>query len=83
MIPMNVSKWIKDIIASDKSLSMPIMTHPGIELLGKKVLDAVIDGEVHFQAIRALKERFPKVWHVLLLWHPDCRSRSFRGINSV
>lgn len=57
---MNVSKWIKDIIASDKSLSMPIMTHPGIELLGKKVLDAVIDGEVHFQAIRALNERFPK-----------------------
>lgn len=49
MIPMNVSKWIKDIIASDKSLSMPIMTHPGIELLGKKVLDAVTDGEVHFQ----------------------------------
>ena len=57
---MNVSKWIKDIIASDKSLSMPIMTHPGIELLGKKVLDAVTDGEVHFQAIRALNERFPK-----------------------
>ena len=54
MIPMNVSKWIKDIIASDKSLSMPIMTHPGIELLGKKVLDAV--------------SVFPKLWHVLPLW---------------
>lgn len=33
---MNISKWIEDIITSDKSLSMPIMTHPGIELLGKK-----------------------------------------------
>ena len=41
MIAMNISKWIEDIITSDKSLSMPIMTHPGIELLGKKVLDAV------------------------------------------
>lgn len=51
---MNISKWIEDIITSDKSLSMPIMTHPGIELLGKKVLDAVTDGEVHFQAIHAL-----------------------------
>lgn len=57
---MNVSKWIKDVIASDKSLSMPIMTHPGIELLGKKVLDAVTDGEVHFQAIRSLNEHFPQ-----------------------
>ena len=47
MITMNISKWIEDIITSDKSLSMPIMTHPGIELLGKKVLDAVTDGEVH------------------------------------
>ena len=57
---MNISKWIEDIITSDKSLSMPIMTHPGIELLGKKVLDAVTDGEVHFQAIHALNERFPQ-----------------------
>lgn len=36
------------------------MIHPGIELLGKKVLDAVTDGEVHFQAIHALNERFPQ-----------------------
>lgn len=65
---MNISKWIEDIITSDKSLSMPIMTHPGIELLGKKVLDVVTDGEVHFQAIHALNERFPRLWHVLPLW---------------
>lgn len=57
---MNVSKWIEDIIKSDKRFSMPIMTHPGIELLGKKVLDAVTDGEVHYQAICTLNERFPQ-----------------------
>ena len=60
MITMNVSKWIEDIIKSDKRFSMPIMTHPGIELLGKKVLDAVTDGEVHYQAICTLNERFPQ-----------------------
>lgn len=57
---MNISKWIEDIIKSDKRFSMPIMTHPGIELLGKKVLDAVTDGEVHYQAICALNGRFPQ-----------------------
>lgn len=57
---MNVSKWIEDIIASDQRFSMPIMTHPGIELIGMKVLDAVTKGEVHYQAIRALNERFPQ-----------------------
>lgn len=57
---MNVSKWIEEIITSNKCFSMPIMTHPGIELLGKRVIDAVTDGEIHFQAIRALNDRFPQ-----------------------
>lgn len=57
---MNVSKWMEGIITSDKRFSMPIMTHPGIELLEKRVLDAVTDGEVHYQAIRVLNERFPQ-----------------------
>ena len=39
---------------------MPIMTHPGIELLGKRVLDAVTDGEIHYQAIRILNEKYPQ-----------------------
>lgn len=56
---MNVTQWIKDIISNPERKSMPIMTHPGIELIGKKVIDAVTDGEVHFQAIKALNERFP------------------------
>lgn len=57
---MNISKWIESIIKSDKCFSMPIMTHPGIELLGKRVLDAVTDGEIHYQAIRILNEKYPQ-----------------------
>lgn len=71
---MNISKWIEDIITSDKSLSMPIMTHPGIELLGKKVLDAVTDGEVHFQAIHALNEQLSPGYGMYCHYGPDCRS---------
>lgn len=35
------------------------MTHPGIELCGSTVLKAVTDGQVHADAICALKDRFP------------------------
>lgn len=35
------------------------MTHPGIELAGRTVLQAVTDGQVHADAICALNEKFP------------------------
>ena len=35
------------------------MTHPGIELIGRTVREAVTDGTVHADAICALNERFP------------------------
>ena len=34
---MNVDEWIEYIIVSDKKVALPIMTHPGIELLNKRV----------------------------------------------
>lgn len=57
---MNTTAWIKSLIESGRTAAMPIMTHPGIELLGRRVLDAVTDGRVHFEAIEALNERFPQ-----------------------
>lgn len=39
--------------------AVPIMTHPGIELIGSTVQKAVTDGNVHSDAICALNERFP------------------------
>lgn len=57
---MDIDKWINDIIASGKRVALPIMTHPGIEMLNRKVLDAVTDGKIHFQAIEALNVNFPQ-----------------------
>lgn len=57
---MNVESWIKEILASRERKAMPIMTHPGIEMLGRKVVDAVSDGDIHYQAIEALNNRFPQ-----------------------
>lgn len=38
---------------------MPIMTHPGIDLIGKTVADAVTDGQVHADAVVALRKKYP------------------------
>ncbi len=57
---MNTTQWIQSLIAERRCPVIPIMTHPGIELLGKKVIDAVTDGQIHFEAIDALNRRFPQ-----------------------
>ena len=54
---MNV--WIENILKNKKRIAIPIMTHPGIELIGKTVYEAVTDGNVHYEAISALNDRFP------------------------
>lgn len=57
---MNTADWIDSILKSNRVAAIPIMTHPGIEILGYRVLDAVTDGQIHFEAVRALNERFPQ-----------------------
>ena len=56
---INMKKWITDVIDNPKRIAIPILTHPGIEMTGKTVLDAVTNGKVHAEAILALNERFP------------------------
>ena len=50
--------WTDSILNSDKRIALPFMTHPGIEFIGKCVKDAVTDGQVHFEAIKAVAEQF-------------------------
>lgn len=54
-------------MASDKRVAVPIMTHPGIEYIGKTVREAVTDGQVHFEAIKALAERFPSAASTVIM----------------
>ena len=56
---MNMTQWHKEVIESKKLIAIPIMTHPGIELIGKTVEDAVKDGAIHAQAIKALSDKYP------------------------
>ncbi|MDD4968501.1 MAG: uroporphyrinogen decarboxylase family protein [Paludibacter sp.] len=53
-----MQNWINSILSSEKRIALPFMTHPGIEVIGKSVREAVSDGQVHFQAIKAVSEQF-------------------------
>lgn len=55
---MKTSKWISDIISRREVTALPVMTHPGIELNGNTVRQAVSNGVVHCQAVRTLALRY-------------------------
>lgn len=60
-------KWIEDLMQQPEVVAVPIMTHPGIELIGKKVVDAVSNGQVHYQAVKALSEKYPSAACTLIM----------------
>lgn len=47
------------MLQKKERVAIPIMTHPGIELTGQNVRQAVTDGQAHADAIYALNEKFP------------------------
>lgn len=54
-----IKQWIDAVIKNEKTVAVPVMTHPGIELIGHSVREACCDGQVHFEAIKALAEKYP------------------------
>lgn len=56
---MNMRKWAADIISSSCRAAVPIMTHPGIEMCGYSVRQAVTDGKIHAEAIRRMDAMYP------------------------
>ena len=52
-------QWMADIIQRKEVVAIPVMTHPGIELNGNTVRQAVCDGQVHYKAVMTLTKRYP------------------------
>ena len=58
---INMREWVADVIKTKEVQALPIMTHPGIELNGNTVRQAVCDGLVHSNAVQTLATRFPSI----------------------
>ena len=64
---MNMKEWITGVINNPQRIAIPIMTHPGIEIIGNTVLDAVTDGEIHAEAVITLSQRFPSAASTVIM----------------
>ncbi len=64
---MNMNQWANSVLSSPKRLAMPIMTHPGIDLIGKRVVDAVTDGSIHAESIIALNQKYPAAGSTVIM----------------
>ncbi|MCH5307699.1 MAG: uroporphyrinogen decarboxylase family protein [Prevotella sp.] len=56
---VNMKQWVADVIRQKEVLAVPVMTHPGIEMNGNTVKEAVSDGRVHAEAVKTLTKRYP------------------------
>jgi uroporphyrinogen decarboxylase len=56
-----MKEFFDHILRNPNVQALPIMTHPGIEAIGKTVHEAVTDGQVHYQAIKYLSEHYDTV----------------------
>ena len=52
-------QWVADIIGQKKVAAIPVMTHPGIEMNGHTVREAVSNGRIHADAVMTLVRKYP------------------------
>lgn len=62
-----MTDWKNDLLTSNKTAAIPIMTHPGIEQIDKNVLDAVTDGEIQYCAIKILSDKYPSAAAAMIM----------------
>lgn len=55
----NMKDWAHRIKRPGQRAALPIMTHPGIEMISGKVFEAVTDGQIQYRAMQALADRYP------------------------
>lgn len=63
----NMKNWISTIIADKRRIAIPIMTHPGIEMMGRTIRDAVQSGECHADAIVKLNSVYPSAASTVIM----------------
>ncbi len=64
---INMRQWKEIVLSSDNRLAMPIMTHPGIDLMGRTVLEAVTNSHLHFDAVRAVARSYPTAASTMIM----------------
>ena len=64
---VNMKEWITSLLSSKERVAIPVMTHSGIELLGHTVYDAVTNGDIHYQAVKLLADKYPSAASTVIM----------------
>jgi uroporphyrinogen decarboxylase len=62
-----MNDWRNAILSISDRKAMPIMTYPGLALIGNTIMDMVSSGEIQFNCIKTLSERYPTIASATLI----------------
>ncbi len=63
----NMYKWLQQIIESEERKALPVLTYPGVDMVGSNAFKMVNDGNIQFDCIMNLSGRFPSAAAVTLM----------------
>ena len=74
---MDMTGWKNSIFANPEKIAVPVMTYPGLQLIGKSVIDMVTIGEVQYNCVKALSEKYPAVGAITLIMDLSVEAEAF------
>lgn len=72
-----MDEWLIGLISGTKRYAMPIVTSPGISLIGAPPADVFRSGELQYQAIRRLAEKIPDAAAALTMMDLSVEAEAF------
>jgi len=63
----NMFQWVNEILASPERKALPIVTYPGADLTGGRIIDIVCNGKVQFECIKALSDKYPSAAAITIM----------------
>lgn len=73
----DMKEWKNTILKGKETKVMPIMTYPGLQLTGRSVLDMVTIGDVQYESIKALAEKYPGIAATTLIMDLSVEAEAF------
>jgi len=77
---INMQEWKTSILESGQRMAIPVMTYPGLSLTGKSIIQMVSDGEVQFQCVNALANRYHSLAASSLIMDLSVEAEAFGSI---
>lgn len=74
---MNMKQWREQLLNDPKVWAIPVMTYPGLDLTGIKLLDVVTKAEPQAEMIAALAKKYPQAAAAVTLMDLSVEAEAF------